>query len=248
MVLDGGGRAVAEVSKPAGVARRLSLAPGRYTVKKRLPGEEGLLVASHDVGREPVRVEEAAMDRVALAKDPQKGWGGARWSLLSGLGFQQFYEPPGAGGLFPDTTLLGAEVAARDDLGHGLAWGLDLSLGGAQGRLKLEGLDPIRFRSSEVAVGASLWRDWRAGPVTFSAGGRVALLWLSRTFDARERLPDQYFFTATPGLSGAAAWRLSERLSAVARVRLSWLFYNVDKDRSLGYADALLGVEYALSD
>jgi Caspase domain len=46
VVLDGGGRAVAEVDKPGGVPRRLSLVPGRYTVKKRLEGDEGLLVGS----------------------------------------------------------------------------------------------------------------------------------------------------------------------------------------------------------
>jgi caspase domain-containing protein len=248
VVLDGGGRAVAEVAKPAGTARRLSLAPGRYTVKKRLPGEEGLLVASHLVAGQPVVVVEAAMDRVGLGRDPQKGYGGARLSLLSGLGGQTFFEPSGSQGLFPDTTLLGLELAARDDLGHGLAWGLDLSVGGARGTLELPGLEPIGMRSTEVALGASLWHDWRVGPATLSAGGRVAFLWLGRTFDEREQLPPQYFFTATPGLTGAAAWRLGPRLSAVARVRVSWLFYNVDQNRSLGYADALLGVEYALSE
>lgn len=248
VVLDGGGRAVAEVAKPAGAARRLALPPGRYTVKKRLPGEEGLLVASHEVARAPVQVDDAAMDRVGLARDPQKGWDGARWSAVAGAGGQRFFGPAGTGGLFPSVTLVGVELAARDDLGHGLAWGLDLALGGAQGTLELPGVEPIRMRATEVALGASLWRDWRAGPVTLSAGGRVALLWIGRTFDARDQLPPQYFFTATPGLTAAASWRLGERLSAVARLRASWLFYNVDKERSLGYADALLGVEYALSD
>jgi hypothetical protein len=248
VVLDAGGRAVAEVSKPAGVARRLSLAPGRYTVKRRLPGEEGLLVATLQVAGQPVRVEEGGMDRVALAKDPQKGFGGARWSLVAGLGTQRFFEPSGATGLFPQATLAGLELASRDDLGHGLAWGLDLSLGGAQGTLRLEGLEPIGFRSTEVAAGASLWHDWRVGPVTLSAGGRVALIWLGRTFDQAEQLPPQYFFTATPGLTASASWRITDRFSALLRGRVSWLFYNVDEDRSLGYADVLLGVEYALSD
>ncbi len=52
----------------------------------------------------------------------------------------------------------------------------------------------------------------------------------------------------TPGLTGAAAWRLTPRLSAVARARVSYLFYNVDENRSLGFAEGLLGVEYALGD
>jgi hypothetical protein len=248
VVLDAGGRAVAEVAKPAGAPRRLSLPPGRYSVKKRLPGEEGLLVASLRVEGLPVRVDERSMDRVALAKDPQKGYGGARLALVAGLGGQRFFDAASRGGLFPSATLVGLELASRDDLGHGLAWGLDLSLGGGQGSLTLPGLDPIAFRSSEVAGGASLWRDWGVGPVTLAAGGRVACMWLGRTFDAREQLPAQYFFTVAPGLTGAAAWRLGPRVAAVARLRASWLFYNVDKNRSLGFVDALLGVEYALSD
>jgi hypothetical protein len=248
VVLDASGRAVAEVAKPAGTVRRLSLPPGRYGVKKRLAGEEGLLVASLQVAGLPVRVEESAMDRVALARDPQKGYGGARWSLVAGLGGQRFFDAANRDGLFPSATLAGLELSARDDLGHGLAWGLDLALGGGKGSLKLPGLDPIGVRSTEVAGGGSLTYDWRLGPATLSAGGRVAFVWMGRTFDRQEQLPNQFFFTVTPGLTGAAAWRLSPRLSAVARLRVSWLFYNVDENRSLGFADALLGVEYALSE
>jgi len=205
-------------------------------------------VASLQVAGLPVRVEESAMDRVALARDPQKGYGGARWSLVAGLGGQRFFDAANRDGLFPSATLAGLELSARDDLGHGLAWGLDLALGGGKGSLKLPGLDPIGVRSTEVAGGGSLTYDWRLGPATLSAGGRVAFIWMGRTFDRQEQLPDQFFFTVTPGLTGAAAWRLSPRLSAVARLRVSWLFYNVDENRSLGFADALLGVEYALSE
>lgn len=248
VVLDAGGRAVAEVAKPMGTTRRLSLPPGRYAVKKRLPGEEGLLVASLQVGGLPVRVEEGTMDRVALARDPQKGYGGARLALVAGLGGQRFFDAATRDGLFPPATLAGLELAARDDLGHGLAWGLDLALGGGQGTLRLPGLEPIGVRFSEVAGGASLWRDWTVGPATLSAGGRVAFVWLGRTFDRQEQLPRQFFFSVTPGLTAAAAWRLGPRASLLARLRVSWLFYNVDENRSLGYADALLGVEYALSD
>jgi hypothetical protein len=248
VVLDGGGRAVAEVAKPRGAERRLSLPPGSYTVKKRLPGEEGLLVASLTVAASPVAVDEASMDRVALQRDPQKGYGGASWALVAGLGGQRFFDAAARDGLFPPATLVGAELAVRDDLGHGLAWGIDLATGGGQGTLRLQGLDPIGVRFTEVAGGTSLWKDWSLGRATLSAGGRVAFVWLGRTFDRVQDLPAQYFFTVTPGLVGAAAWRFSERLSAVARLRVGWLFYNVDKNMSLGYADGLIGVEYALAE
>jgi len=248
VVLDAGGRAVAEVAKPSGVERRLSLPPGRYTVKKRLPGEEGLLVASLPVGAGSVPVDEAAMDRVGLAQDPQKGYGGARWGLIGGTGYQLFLDAATRDGLFPPAGLAGVELAARDDLGHGLAWGVDLALGGGKGTVRMAGLDPVPVTFSEVAGGAALWHDWGLGSVTLSAGGRVGFVWLTRRFAAPDPLPAQYFFTVTPGLVGAAAWRFSERLSAVARLRVSWLFYNVDRNRSLGFAEGLLGVEYALSD
>jgi hypothetical protein len=51
----------------------------------------------------------------------------------------------------------------------------------------------------------------------------------------------------TPGLTAAVTWRFTHRLAAVGRARLNYLFYNVDKNQSLGYADLLLGVEYAFA-
>jgi hypothetical protein len=44
------------------------------------------------------------------------------------------------------------------------------------------------------------------------------------------------------------AWRFTPSVSAVGRVRLNYLFYNVDENRSLGFVDGFLGVEYALGD
>ncbi len=248
VVLDRAGRAVAEVAKGVGAERRIALARGRYLVKKRLADDSGVLVARLDVGDAPVPVDDARMDRVPLERDPQKGFGGRRVALLAGAGAQRFFSRAARDGLFPPATLLGAELAVRDDLGHGLAWGLDLAFGGGNGELRLPGVEPIPVRFAEIAGGASLWRDFRLGALTLSAGGRVAFTWLGRSFPPGEDLPSQYFFTVTPGLTGAAAWRLGRRLSAVARVRVSYLFYNVDEERSLGFAEGLLGVEYALGD
>ena len=248
VVLDRSGRAVAEVSKIAGAERRLALAPGKYTVKKRLADESGLLVASLGVASGGVAVEDGRMDRVALDRDPQKGYGGARGAIMVGAGGQLFFDRAARDGLFPPATLAGLELALRDDLGHGLAWGLDAAVGGGGGDLRLPGLEPIPVKFSELAGGASLWRDFGFGRATFSLGGRVAFTWLARTFPKEADLPAQYFFTMTPGVTGAAAWRFTPGLSAIARLRLNYLFYNVDENRSLGFAEGFLGVEYALGE
>jgi hypothetical protein len=217
-------------------------------VKKRLPDESGLLVARLDVDRATVALDDAHMDRVPLDRDPQKGWRGKRVALLAGVGGQRFFSAAARDGLFPPATLLGAELSVRDDLGHGLAWGLDLALGGGSGEVKLPDADPLPVTFGEVAGGVSLWKDWRLGALTLAAGGRVAFTWLGRSFPPAEDVPPQWFFTVTPGLTGAASWRFTRRVSAVARVRLSYLFYNVDENRSLGFGEALVGVEYALVD
>ncbi len=248
VVLDRAGRAVAEVAKAPGAERRIALPKGSYLLKKRLPDDSGLLVARVDVRDAPSPVDEARMDRVALDRDPQKGFAGRRVALLAGFGAQRFFSRAARDGLFPPATLLGLDLAVRDDLGHGLAWGLDVEFGGGDGQLRLPGVDAIPVRFAELAGGTSLWKDFRAGPVTFSAGGRVAFTWLARSFAAKEDLPNQTFFTVTPGLYGAAAWRIGRRVSAVARIRISYLFYNVDEERSLGFAEGLVGVEYALDD
>jgi uncharacterized caspase-like protein len=249
VVLDRAGRAVAEVAKGAGAERRIALARGRYQVKKRLPDDSALLVARVDVEAAPVPVEDGRMDRVALERDPQKGFRGRRVALLAGAGAQRFFSRAARDGLFPPATLLGLELAVRDDLGRGLAWGLDLALGGGDGELRLPDVAPIAVRFAEVAGGASLWRDFHvAKGVTLSAGARVGFTWLGRSFEEADDLPSQHFFTVTPGLTGSAAWRLSRRVSVFGRVRVSYLFYNVDENRSLGFAEGLVGVEYALGD
>ncbi len=246
VILDRSHRAVAEVAKTAGKPRRLALAPGQYTVKKRLPSETGLLVGDVVVGAAPAIVDEGGMQRLPLSRDPQKGFGGPRWSMLMGVGGQVFFDAAARDGLFPPAALGGVEVMVRDDLGHGLAWGLDGALGGGSSHLTLSGLPPMAVRFAEVSGGTSLWKDFDAGPFSFSAGLRVAFIYLARTFPGRSsQVPDQHFFTITPGAVGAASWRFSPALSAVARLRLNYLFYDIDRKMNLGYAEAMLGVEYA---
>ena len=247
VVLDGGKRAIAEVAKPRGEQRRLSLAPGRYTVKKR--DGDSLLLGEVQVGEQPVALDDASFSRRPLTDDPQKGAsGGTRWSALLTVGGQMFFDQGARDGLFPPARLLGLELAARGDLGHQLAWGFDLGLGGGNGTLTIPELDPLAVRFGEVSGGGSLWRDWHAGSFTFAAGGRIAFILLARNFPNRPDLPSQTFFTLTPGALAEAAWHFTPAWSLVARGRLNYLLYSVDKNQSLGYAELSAGVEYVFGE
>src|SRR5205085_1332313 len=128
VVLDGQRRAVAEVAKAAGSSRRLALAPGNYIVKKRL--EDAVLVGDVKIANDVIEVADARMSRRKLEDDPQKGASGPRWSVLGTGGDQFFFDSAARHGLFPPAVLAGAELSSRDDLGHQLAWGVDLSVGG----------------------------------------------------------------------------------------------------------------------
>lgn len=244
VVLDNSRRAVAEVAKAKGAARRIALARGDYTVKKR--DGDGLLIGSFTVDQEPVEVADDRLVRRPLSDDPQKGATGPRYSLRLSGGGQFFFDSAARNGLFPPAALAGLETAARDDLGHSLAWGLDLSLGGGSATLRLPGVAPIDERFFELSGGASLWRDFElTDTFTASAGARVAFIYLARTFPNRSELQNQSFFTFTPGLQAMLTWQLSSRFSALLRGRLNYLFYNVDGSQNLGYAEFAAGVEYA---
>src|SRR5258707_15478490 len=81
--------------------------------------------------------------RRPLSEDPQKGASGPRWNILGTAGGQFFFDSAARNGLFPPAALVGAELGVRDDLGHGLAWGVDLSVGGGSATLTLPGVAPI---------------------------------------------------------------------------------------------------------
>ena len=246
VVLDGQRRAVAEVAKASGSSRRLALAPGNYIVKKRL--EDAVLVGDVQIGEGVIEISDARLSRRKLEDDPQKGAAGPRWSILGTGGYQFFFDSAARNGLFPPAILAGAEASVRDYLGHQLAWGLDVAVGGGTSTLRLSGVpDGIPLRFGELSGGVSLWRDFDVtDSLTASIGARLAFLYLWRSFDNRPDLPSQNFFTLTPGVELSFGWQFSQRWTAVARGRANYLFYNVDHDQSLGYAELALGVEYAL--
>lgn len=244
VVLDASRRAVAEVAKHRGGERRLALAPGSYLVKKR--DGDSLLVGDFSVAEASVEVADARLSRRPLSDDPQKGASGPRWSVLGAGGGQFFFDAAARNGLFPPAALAGVELSARDDLGHELAWGIDLNLGGGTANLHLPGVSPISERFGELGGGATLFRDFGlTDSLNWSLGARVAFIFISRNFPGHPELPQQSFFTLTPGLQTALSWQFTPRFSAVLRGRLNYLFYNVDHAANLGFAEFALGVDYA---
>src|SRR3954462_12886632 len=105
-------------------------------------------------------IEDGRHSRKRLEDDPQKGASGPRWSLLATGGYQVFFDSAARNGLFPPAALGGVELSSRDDLGHQLAWGIDLSVGGGASTLRLPEVDSIPVRFGEVSGGASLFRDF----------------------------------------------------------------------------------------
>src|SRR5258708_7107406 len=96
----------------------------------------------------------------ARSQGAEKGASGARWSMVGSFGGQFFFGQGARTGLSPPAVLGGVEMAARDDLGHDLAWGLDLAVGGGQADVHLPGVAPIPERFLELGGGASLCRDF----------------------------------------------------------------------------------------
>jgi hypothetical protein len=233
----------AEVVKPAGVDRTIALPPGRYRVKRRLP--DRLRVGLVDVHPGQVAtLDEGRLRDVPFADDPVKGAPrGAVIALTIAGTVQAFFDAPTRDGLFPPAALLGAELEVRDFFRRGWVVAADLAGGGARATLVRPGL-ALPFRFAEVTAGASLLSEWSLGErFTVFLGGRVALMLMSRTFEASE-VPAQSFSTFSPGLAAGLRCRVAGGLVALARTRLHYLLYNVDQNRSLGYWELAVALSY----
>jgi hypothetical protein len=241
---------IAEVWKPAGVARTVALSPGRYKVKRRLA--DRLRVGEVRIAPGQVlTLEEQRLRDAPFADDPVKGARPrpvTRYGLGLGAGVQSFFDAPVREGLFPPTGMLVAELLVRDFFRRHWIWGLDLALGGSRATLVREAVDiELPFRFSELNLGTSLFVEWplAGGLVVPSVGGRLAFLFMTRTFEGPDAtIPAQFFSTFSPGLQGGLRVRLGLGLSLGARARLHYLHYNVGENRSLGYWELASGLAY----
>lgn len=255
-LVDRRGYVSAEVVKSAGVARRIALPPGRYSVKRRLPA--GLRIGEIDIPPgQPVALEESSLRDVPFSDDPVKGSArGASlmtssWSIGAGGGYQSVFAAPSQG-LFPAAGLATVDVSLRDFFRRDWVWGIDVSGGGTRSQVALPTV-VVPFRFNQVSLASSLVSEWpgtdtgqrRRWVVPF-LGARLALLLMSRKFD-EQALPDQFFATLSPGLVVGTRFPIGERWGLVLRGRLHYLLYNIDqKNSSLGYWEAAGFAQYDL--
>jgi Caspase domain len=248
-LVDGQGFVAAEIVKDAAVDRRVALAPGHYRVKRRLA--DRLRVGEVDVASgQMITLDEGHLHDVAFSDDPVKGGYrpdlalSGRWSLGVGGGFQSVFDAPTRESLFPATGLIGVELQLRNFFRRDWVWGLDFAGGGANGVVALQ-TTAAPFHFSEVSAATSLVVEWPHRHLTPFVGGRLALLFMTRTFDDNA-FPSQFFSTLSPGVVGGATWHVARDWGVVLRARVNYLLYNVDENRSLGFWELATAVTYDL--
>ncbi|MCI0574434.1 MAG: caspase family protein, partial [Myxococcaceae bacterium] len=248
-LVDARGFVAAEVHKPAGVERRLALAPGRYRVKRRLPDRIRVGEVEVAAGRISA-LDETSLRDAPFSDDPVKGTGRTRtllpsWRFAVSLGGQTFLDKTARDTLFPSLSLLGFEAQLRDVPGRDWVLGLEAATGRTEGELVLPGLPLLRYQHTQTHLASSLTKEWALGPLVPFAGGRVALLVMGRTFDAEHGLPAQALGTLSPGAVLGMRVQLPWGLSVGARSRTHLLMYSVDDNRALVFTELSAMVMYA---
>lgn len=245
------GVVAAEVLKAVGEPRTIALRPGRYHVKRRLANR--LRVGQVQIAAGQVTMlDESQLRDAPFSDDPVKGVNRemrSRWSLGVTAGYQAFFDEPTRDNLFPPTGLIGAELQVRDFFRRGWVAGMDFAVGSTQATLNRFGDVALPFTFSEVVIGGSLFTEWTFfdGRLIPFLGGRVAFVFLTRTFeptDRRTAFPSQFFSTFSPGLIAGLQYRFSADVSGVARTRVHYLLYNIDENRSLGYWELATALSY----
>jgi hypothetical protein len=236
-LVDSRGFVSAEVIKAAGAERRIALPPGTYRIKRRLPDRLRIGEIRVSSGQTSL-LDEASLHDAPFSADPIKGPGRlAQLSTHVSLGlsgyYQSFFDSPTRDTLFPPAPMLGFEAQIHNFLRRDWIWGFDLALGGARSTLSLPGLN-VSYRFSELTAGTTIMVEWPEGDFVPSVGARLAVVVMSRQFDDR-LLPDQNFYTFSPGLVAGLKFRLSRNWGISGRGRVHYLLYNIEGNHSLGY-------------
>jgi hypothetical protein len=231
--------------KAGGEPKRIALRPDRYVVKRRL-ADRLRIGPIHVTAGTLVVLDEARLRDVPFSDDPVKGARrGPSYSIGLATTAQSFFDGSTRDGLFPPAGMLGLEFQLRDFFRRTWVVGVDVAGGGARATLVRPSGVALPFRFGEVAVGGSLFTEWPLldGHLAPFVGGRVAFLFMSRTFDGTE-IPKQSYSTFSPGLLTGLRYRFDSGLSLMGRARVHYLLYNVDENRSLGYWELAMALSY----
>lgn len=242
---------VGEVDKQAGAPTRLSVAPGRYVIKKRT--DDHLLLQDVAVqAAEQQPVAEDGFRAVAFDEDVTKGplWLSERvrrrkgWLLGARVGYQAFFDAPSRDDLFHPSALVGVHLEGQNLVANGLSLHTDVAFGGTQTAVAAGPYTdpvPVDFSIFLTSVGLSFdW--WFAGQARLRAGPHITAVYLRRDFG--DQAPFQDLFTLSPGASLGLDWRWG-RLALGVAARGHYLRYATQaEDRSLGFGEGYLTVGY----
>jgi len=245
-LVDSRGVVAAETQKIPDRDKRIAIAPGQYTVKRRLP--DRLRIGRVNIAQgQLLTLNESALHDVPFSDDPVKGVYrdvSSRYSLSLGAGAQSFFDQPTRSGLFPTAGMVTAEFLVADFLRHNFLVGFDIGSGSGSGVANADTVT-ASFQMSQLVIGTSLVKSWPLfdGDVVPFFGLRLAFLFMSRDFDNPE-LPEQYFSTFSPGLTTGLRYRLTRDLGLIGRARVHYLQYNVGVDQSLGFHELSAALSY----
>ncbi len=249
-IIDPRGVVVAEAVKTE-TERLIALAPGHYTIKRRLA--DRLRVGEIDiVSGQIVTIDETTFQNAKFSDDPVKGTGvtsifSRHWSLSASGQYQAVFDrPTNAGGYFPSAPLLSAEATLHNFFGRGFALSVDGGYGWTTSSVSGPLLGDLGYEYALITFGASLFYEWfQDGRWVPYAGVHLSFNIMSRQF-TDSALAKQTYSTFTPGIVAGLKFRLTKNVSVVARARVHYLLYNVDETRSLGSTDfgALLDYEF----
>jgi hypothetical protein len=246
---------VAEFDKAQGEPANVALKGGAYVIKKRL-ADHMLMQRLKVQSQSTFVVDETQMERVSFENDYAKGTpilesefehGRVALSLSLAMGAQVVFENPTrtSDNLFPPIGLFAIEGRLHNLLRRNLLVSMDLGFGTRSADLQLgesgaAGNLQYHIQYSQLQVGTAILYEYPIGPIIIAGGGRLATLAMLRSFDQTAPVDNQFFLTMSPGLVGLVGFSFARWFHLEAMVRAHYLLYNIDENRSFGYAEGLL--------
>lgn len=233
----------AEVEKQTGAAKRLSLTPGRYVVKKT----EGdtILVAKLTLAEgQVVQVDPAMMTRMARSDDFTKGPAqGPVFGIEGRVGAQMFLTTWARDQIAAPMPMLGLALAANRFPFERADLRLDLGFTFGNQYLMIDDPGGQRFKMpvnlSEYSAGLAMPVNVHLGQVALFAGPRLCGLLIRRSFSARS---EQYFLVY-PGIQTGVGYSFEGSMTLRLELNVNYIYLKLDDDvKNLGTFEPYLGI------